>query len=209
MKLDRETKLYLDLVRKHPRPTSTQIRSFTDFVSNDHSRYKRLPIAGQGEPFFLYLRPHVHEALVDTLDGGQARRPVTVLSSDAGPILAIAYELGDVHIDESEIAPLSYTFAVPSVSYRERYGLLSYWNHGEPDQPREAALAAAKRGLTYRDDGGSEHRVPAAVLAEGLVYLRATVSPGRFDRTDEAAERIALCLPTAQLHGKWISPLVR
>jgi hypothetical protein len=45
-------------------PTSSlgQRRRFAAFVANDHSWYKKFPLHGLGEPFFVYLDPFVHKA---------------------------------------------------------------------------------------------------------------------------------------------------
>ena len=175
-----DTELYLDLVRRHPRPSDDQIAAFARFVANDHSWYKHLPKAGRGEPFFFYLDPHVHEEFVDTAAGGGAWRPIIrELGRFPFPTFALAYEDGDV---VASLPPMDYVARrATTAEWRERYGIFSYWNHGPPDQPPDEALESARRGLRYSDDHGLRRPVVAAALERGLVYLRATISP---DYTD-------------------------
>lgn len=62
--------------------------------------------------------------------------------------------------------------------YLEEFGYWSYWNWGRPDEPPEDVLARAEARLRIGDEHGQPRPVPREVLERGLVYLRATVSPG-------------------------------
>jgi hypothetical protein len=193
-----ETQVYLDLVRNSSRPTDDQIRSFAHFVSTDHSWYKHLPIGGRGEPFFFYLDPHVHEEFVEIAPGARAWR--SIVREEAGaaqiPGFAIAYEDGD--IPNETLMGLNYLARRNTTAqWRNRFGLFSYWNHGPPDQPSDEAIESARHALRYGDDQGAARAIPLEVLERGLVYLRATVYPGRFTSIEDEAERISNGLPSA------------
>ena len=151
---------YLDLVRRHPRPSDDQIAAFARFVATDHSWYKHLPRTGRGEPFFFYLDPHVHELLLDVVDGSGVWRPIIrELGRFPFPTFAVGYEAGDVADDS--IAPMDHVARrATTAEWRERYGIFNYWNHGPPDQPPAEAVEAADRGLRYADDNGLQRRVP-------------------------------------------------
>jgi hypothetical protein len=178
------TDLYLDLVRRHPRPNDDQITAFARFVATDHSWYKHLPRTGRGEPFFFYLDPHVHELFLDGVEGNGAWRPIIrEIGRFPFPTFAIGYQSGDVTTES--IAPIDYLARrATTAEWRERYGIFNYWNHGPPDQPTGEALEAADRGLRYTDDHGRERRVPPEALERGLVYLRATIFPSHLDDGD-------------------------
>lgn len=175
---------YLELIRRHPRPTGDQIAAFVQFVATDHSWYKHLPRVGCGEPFFFYLDPHVHELFLDVVDGRGAWRPIVrELGRFPFPTFAIGYEAGDIMTES--IAPIDYTARqATTAEWRERYGVFNYWNHGPPDQPPAEALVAADRGLRYADDNGLERRIPSDALERGLVYLRGTIFPSHLDDGD-------------------------
>ena len=187
--VNEDEELYLELVRRHPRPTDSQIASFATFVATDHSWYKHLPRTGRGEPFFFYLDPHVHEEFVDVVDGGGAWRPIVrELGDFPFPTFAIAYEDGDVV--PTATPPVSYIARrATTAEWRERYGILSYWNYGPPDQPPADAVESARRGLRYADDRCVERPVAPEGLERGLVYLRATIFPGHLDGDDAHGRR--------------------
>lgn len=169
------TDRYVALMRARPRPRGEQIRAFAHFVAHDHSWYKKLPMSGAGEPFFLYLDPHAHGALLDRDDGSQAWREIIRVPGEPAwfPRWGIGLQAGDV---EPKIVGLScYSRGMSTAEYRDRLGTWSYWNWGRPDQPRHEAIAQAAAQLTVRDDDGVAVPVPAEILEPGLVYLRATV----------------------------------
>ncbi len=166
------------MVRRSPRPSERHMRSFARFVSEDHSWYKKLPFGGEGEPFFLYLSPHVHEAAIETVDGGRAWRAIVRDGKRESIFASYAIDLrdGDVPPD----LPMSvdhYAENMTTVDRHKYFGRWNYWNFGRPDQPRANALASAAAGLRVPDDAGVDLVVPPEVLDLGLVYLRATVSP--------------------------------
>ena len=180
---------YLDLVRRHPRPSDDQIAAFARFVATYHSWYKHLPRTGRGEPFFFYLDPHVHELLLDVVDGSGVWRPIIrELGRFPFPTFAVGYEAGDVADDS--IAPMDHVARrATTAEWRERYGIFNYWNHGPPDQPPAEAVEAADRGLRYADYSGLQRRVPSDALERGLVYLRATIFPSHLDDGDTQLRR--------------------
>ena len=192
-----DTQVYLDLVRRSSRPTDDQIRSFAHFVSTDHSWYKHLTISGRGEPFFFYLDPHVHEELVGDANGARVWRAIVRETGSAIPGFAIAYEDGDDRPGEALVGLNYFARRNTTAQWRDRFGLFSYWNHGPPDQPSAEAIEAAQHDLRYGDDQGHARSIPLEVLERGLVYLRATVFPGRFNSIDDEAERISNGLPSA------------
>jgi hypothetical protein len=197
--VDDDERIYLELVRRAPRPNDTQMRAFIRFVSDDHSWYKHLPVKGEGEPFFLYLRPHAHELLITDPSGAPAWRSIVSVTRTGAAFDWDEFFIERLPGDAGSDKPLI-TYQVSNTTtarWRERFGLWSYWNHGKPDQPRHEAIAMAEHHLRFYDDDGVERPVPTAVLEAGLVYLRATVSPLFFDDGDSAAERIELGLPPA------------
>lgn len=71
-----DTDPYVQMIRRTPRPTRSQMRAFAGFVAHDHSWYQRLPLRGAGEPFFLYLDVNPHAARVKREGDTYAARDV-------------------------------------------------------------------------------------------------------------------------------------
>lgn len=108
-----------------PRPTSKQIRAFARHVAADHSWYKKLPMKGSGEPFFLYLHPAPHAIQVVNEDGSHAWRPIVRDESGERPWIprwSIGLEPGDV---PPRVAPLNYIAS--GMSTDDRRERLGYW----------------------------------------------------------------------------------
>lgn len=176
---------YVALMLGRARPSSEQIRAYARFVAHDHSWYKKLPMRGEGEPFFLYLDPYAHGALLDREDGSRAWRKIVRVPREPAwfPRWGIDIQDGDI---EPSIVGLNYHCrGMSTAEYRERLGWWSYWNWGRPDQPRAEAVAQAAAQVTVRDDDGDAVPVPVEVLGLGLVYLRATVCGDMGPMADE------------------------
>ena len=169
---------YCRLVRQIPPPSEEQMRRFATFVSDDHSWYKHLPLTGKGEPFVLYLDPWVHEEYVETEDGLGAWREIVPGTSTRGfPTWAIDLQPGDIEPDF--LPPMAHLSRGHTThEYRDRYGCWSYWNFGSPDEVRHVSIANARERLRVRDEYNDRVVLPAEAIDRGLVYLRATVSPG-------------------------------
>jgi hypothetical protein len=180
---------YLALIRRRPRPSVDQMRAFARFLASDHSWYKKLPLRGAGEPFFLYLDPQVHVARVRTATGEIVARDVTRELGDRNCYeFRIGLRPGDV--DPGATGPLHYIFSGTGTSeYRELYGYWSYWNFGPPAQPPAEALADASLGIQVLNDQMDPIAVPPDLLERGLVYLRATIS-GNLGPTAEEYTRL-------------------
>lgn len=179
---------YRETIRSLPRPTDEQIRAFAQFVAGDHSWYKKLPMRGQGEPFFLYIHPAPRSVWIETGDGSGAWRDILRVPNEQSvfPRWAIDYRAGDV---EPRLAPLNHIAGrMSSAEYRESLGHWAYWNHGPPDQCRVSALDHAAAHLRVRTPLG-DLPVPEIALELGLVYLRATVS-GYMGPMDEEYEHL-------------------
>lgn len=166
---------YREAIAHVPRPTTEQIRAFACFVANDHSWYKKLPLQGAGEPFFLYLHPAPHAVQVSIEVGGTAWRPIVRDPGEPAWFTrwAIGLEPGDI---PPRLAPLNYLArGLSTAAYRDRLGYWGYWNWGRADQPRVAAIEQAASRLRVSTETG-EVAIPEVCLELGLVYLRATVS---------------------------------
>jgi hypothetical protein len=188
MRID-DTSRYLPLVRERPRPTTRQMRAFARFLAGDHSWYKKLPLRGSGEPFFIYLDPEVHMARVHTETGATVAREVT-RQPDERNFYMCRIDLQPGDLDPGAVGPLNYLFSKTSTAeYRERYGYWSYWNWGPPDQPQGAALALAADQLRVCGEDLEPIPVPDELLELGLVYLRATIS-GHLGPTEDEYERL-------------------
>ena len=170
---------YYRMVLRGPRPTEEQIRQFAAFASDDHSWYKHLPLTGKGEPFVLYLAPHVHEVFVDT-DSGVGEWGELIEDDSKGgfiPRWAVDLQKGDIAPDD--LPPMAYfTRGYTTERYRRLYDRWSYWNFGAPGEERLVSLSYASAHLRVHDDHGHTISLPDEVIERGLVYLRATVSPG-------------------------------
>lgn len=187
-----DTSRYLGLVREKPRPTKRQMRAFARFLASDHSWYKKLPLRGAGEPFFVFLDPTVHTARIKRADGTFAARDVVEDPKEHGLVryreYRIALQPGD--LEPGFTGPLHYEFSnTGSAEYRERYSYWGYWNWGLPDQPRAEALEQAARGLRVWGEDAAPIPVPEELLDLGLVYLRATIS-GQLGPTEDEYERL-------------------
>lgn len=88
-----DTSRYLELVREKPPPTRRQLRAFARFLAGDHSWYKKLPLRGSGEPFFVFLDPTVHTARIKRTDGTFAARDVVEELKEDGPLPTTNIEL--------------------------------------------------------------------------------------------------------------------
>ena len=190
---------YRELMRRRPRPTDDQIWDFAEFVADDHSWYKKLPFDGKGEPFVLYLSPHIHEALIDTDDGGRAWRAIIRTGDETSMFTAWALDLQPGDVDpELGGALVRYAEGMSTENRHAYLGHWSYWNFGRPDEPRDVSIRNAVDRLRVTDDDGVDLPLPAEVVDLGLVYLRATVSPNMGPSSDEyEALRVEKGLPSA------------
>lgn len=161
-----------------PRPSDGQVRAFVGFLSSDHSWYKKLPMTPPGEPFFLYLNPHEHQAWVERV-GNPPRAWRSIIRNEYSTWLGDQYVLdlqeGDL---DPDIVPsvTHYARRLTTAQRREALSCWSYWNFGPPGQPRADAIRMASNDLTVSDDDGRALTIPADLLDAGLVYLRATIS---------------------------------
>jgi hypothetical protein len=200
--MDSETVKYRELIQGRPAPTLDQMHRFAYYLSDAHSWYKHLPATGAGEPFFVFLDPQARRFPVQRAEGHWAFREVVEDLERARPRawfrqLRVVLEPGDTPPqDRSDIARV--TKGKTTAEALELYGHWSYWNFGPPDQPRHEALEAAAAGLRVHDDDGAELPVPRAALELGLVYLRATVSPG-FAIDDDRMAKAGLTRDDAEL----------
>ncbi|MDP1793391.1 MAG: hypothetical protein Q8K63_04555, partial [Acidimicrobiales bacterium] len=142
---------------------------------------------GRGEPFFVYLNPHVHEKAVDRTDGTTAWRAILAdRTTTAFRRFSVDLHPGDI---EPDSPPLHYTSrGVSTAEYQQRFGFWSYWNHGPPDQPRVDALRASAARLRVGDDACDAIPVPEPALDLGMVYLRATINPMGGNDADRLAQ---------------------
>lgn len=168
---------YRETVRSFGRPTDDQLVAFADRVSTAHSWYKKLPIDDPGEAFFVFPSPYTHMALIEDRTGAKVPRPFTTSWDERGlPRVRIAFEEGDV--EPSFPPPLGYiTGGISTVSYRERFGIMTYWNYSRPGEPPDEALDSACRGIRWYSPESGELPVPEEVLEAGRVYLTAAVHP--------------------------------
>ena len=176
-----EVDRYVDIVRRHPQPSRSQMSNFASFLSNDHSWHKHLPETGQGEPFFVYLDPHAHQVLVSNRTGERNFRNIVEISplptSWFAERYAIDAQTGDADQDLEQIAEHLERIAKGRTTAErwEELGQWRYWNFGSADQPRQQAIEHALAELRVLDDDGSEVTVPEQALELGLVYLRAGI----------------------------------
>lgn len=189
---------YRTLVAGLPRPSIKQTKAFASLVAHDHSWYKKLPMRGNGEPFFLYLHPAPHHVRVERPDGAWAWRSIVRVEAEPAwfPRWDIALEPGDC--PPRAIMLGHYAEGKSTRDYLERYGHWAYWNWGSADQSRAEAIAYARRGLRV-DDPAGDAAIPPEGLDRGLVYLRATVCGDMGPRTDAyEALRAEHGLPTVE-----------
>lgn len=170
---------YRDWVRAMvERPTEDQMRAFAAWLSDDHSWYKHLPLVGAGEPFVLYLAPHLHQVWVERDEGPGCFRNIVDKPDSTwfGDRLTIDVRDGDQQPDFLG----SVTQGAGGLTTEQvwtRMSRFSYWNFGRPSQPAGEVVASARAGLRVEGDDGEPMSVPEAGLWRGLVYLRGTVSP--------------------------------
>lgn len=177
---------YADEVIEFGRPSEQQMRAYANHLSGAHSWYKHLPVDEPGEAFFVFPSPHTQTAWISN-DQGTTRPRSFVRELDARGFrhIRISYEPGDV--EPNSLPPLDYvTGGVTTDEYRERFGIMSYWNYSRPGEPRDEALDKAAQSIKYRDSTGTDFLVPHDVLEAGLVYLTAAVDP-MFELRDEVA----------------------
>ena len=176
-------------IKSVPSPTSCQ--RITPGTNTSRS-------ADEGEPFFFYLDPHVHEELVEVADGIRAWRGDRAGNRTRDSwICHRRRRLGD-RPNEALIGLNYFARRNTTAQWRDRFGLFSYWNHGPPDQPSAEAIEAAQHGLRYGDDQGQARADSTRGAGEGPRHLsRATVYPGRFNGIDDEAERLSNGLPSA------------
>lgn len=167
---------YRALFVRMPPPTSEQIRNFCGYVSRKHSWYKKLPLLPPGEPFFLFLNPHVHEYFVS----GDERRPGawTRLVSAPFGTSGLTHIVVDADLAQRPIGLDYHAKGLTTVGYREAFHRWTFSNFGGPGQDRSAAIAQATGRVTADGDLGEYVVVPVPVLERGFVHLRGTVSPG-------------------------------
>lgn len=190
---------YVDLIRQGPCPSDAQITRFARHVAGDHSWYKKLPMLGRGEPFFLYLDTHPHAVLVDRLDGTKAWRPIGRQRRENAVLDSFVVQRGPGDAPGKDMALQYYARGKTTDEYRASLGHWLYWNWGRPDQPESEALAHAASSLRVHRSDGSAIEIPQDILELGLVYLRATVS-GYMGPTEAEYEAIRAEheLPTAE-----------
>jgi len=193
---------YREMVRRIPRPTTKQIHDFADWVSNDHSWYKHLPLEPPGEAFFFYVNPHIMQAPRYDAEDRVIWKDVVSFNRPEGidpNRLPLRYSRRfkiDGDADDQEV----WEYDVRGMSadqQRKQFAHLDYWNRSYPDQHREEAIAYAAEQCTVFDDDATNLSVPISVLERGLVYLRGTMSPilgGNAEKEYEDARR-RLSLP--------------
>jgi hypothetical protein len=164
---------YRRLVRPVATGASEEQRwAFAESLSDDHSWYKKLPLISLGEPFFVFLDPHVRQKFVQHEFGGMWHKVIATESpaSFGGRML---------QLDMPDALPLpgSALRGGTTVDFVRQFGHWRYWNYGPADQPRYEAVAQAARSIVIQDETGTPVPVPESVLREGLVYLRGTISP--------------------------------
>lgn len=172
----RDDESYRALVAPLARSSASRVGAFAEFISRDHSWYKKLPFEPPGHPFFVYLDPHVHQALVPSQDGAStAFRDIVSAPHPIARDFRIDTRTGDQPVPAG--AALRYHARGHSTEeWRERHG---YWTYSDPFlacEPGDAAREAFG-SITVRSDSRYLVPVPVEVLELGLVYLRATVSP--------------------------------
>ena len=94
---------YRDVARQLPRPTEVQFRDFAEYIAEEHSWYKHLPVDAPGAPFVFYLDPNAGRDLLIGAGGAASYRD----RSASTKRLHHATLLTDV--------------------YRERFGYLEYF----------------------------------------------------------------------------------
>lgn len=181
------TTRYRDWVRTEvPRPTERQMRHFAIWLSDHHSWYKKLPLDGVGEPFFVSIAPNTHRVWVESesASGGWRDFIRNPNPTWAGDRLTVSLRSGDREPD----LPGPPTQAADGMTTAEVWtemSRFSYWNFGPPGQPAGQAVAAASAGLRALDDTAQEIAIPEAGLWRGLIYLRGTISPTLGPREDD------------------------
>lgn len=160
------------------RPTHQQMCGFAAWLSDHHSWSKHLPLVGAGEPFVIYVAPHVHQVHVDRDDGSAVWRDIVDVPDSTwfGDRLRIDLRDGDQQPDIMG----SVTQAAGGLSTDQVWTSMSrftYWNFGRPGQPAADVVASARAHLRVQDDDGQPVAVPEPGLWRGLVYLRGTVAP--------------------------------
>jgi len=178
---------YRDLFADVLPPTAEQVRNFCGFVARAHSWYKKLPLVPPGEPFFLYLNPHVHECFV-TLEPGQPGAWRAIVREPFAGRPGLSWFRVAADLDEQPMGLNYYAKGLTTVDYRERLHRWTFSNFGRPGQDRESAVRHATGRVEADDDLGHGVAVPTAVLELGLVYLRGTVSPTLGPMEDEYEE---------------------
>ena len=159
-------------------PTEAQIRAFAAWLSDDHSWYKHLPLHGPGEPFIVFLAPHVHQVFVERADGPGGWRSFVDNPQPTwnGDRLTLDLRPGD---DPPDLwgPPTQIAGGMSTQDVWTRMSRFSYFNFGRPGQPASEAIATARASLRVQGDDGQPTAVPDPGLWRGLVYLRGTVSP--------------------------------
>ncbi|MFT4126493.1 MAG: hypothetical protein QM662_09705 [Gordonia sp. (in: high G+C Gram-positive bacteria)] len=161
------------------RPTDAQIARYALTIANDHSWYKHLSLLPPGEPFFIYLSPHMHQIYV--ADGRLGGWRDLIEAPSASPRAWIReFEIG--YADGDEPLPADQTVFLhrwaknmTTAERRERFGGWTYRNPGKSQGSPDADIEAVR--VDVPDAANVRRPVPDQILRAGLVYLTGTVSP--------------------------------
>ena len=206
---------YYDLIRATvPQPTDEQISRFIGYIVNSHSWYKKLPLLPPGEPFYLYLSPHVHQVSIANDDATISYwrdiiEEAPVDEDRMFPKYAVDYREGDEPLSDGEVFLGTWAKNMTSQQRRERYGHWLYWNPGTGRGERlddvdfgvqELYVVGDTVALDADGEPVDRVHVPTELVEKGLVYLTATVSGTLLQaREDEySAYRAAFDVPSIE-----------
>lgn len=160
------------------RPTEQQMSTFARRLSDHHSWYKHLPLHGTGEPFIIYLAPHIHQAWVEREDGPGGWRSIVANPEQTWIGDRLKVDLRDGDVLPEGFGPV--TQEADGLSTEQVWTSMhrfSYWNVGRPSEPASETIARAAAQLRVSGDDGESIAIPEAGLWRGLVHLRGTISP--------------------------------
>ncbi len=145
---------YRRLFDERMAPTDAQIDAFVDYVCGKHSWYKHLPLTFPGMRFVVYLDPSAGMRLIQHPNGRM--------------------ELASIDEDDARF----HHAMLPTVTYRERFGLLRVEDAGAPSFSLhgESGTEYAESGAGVLADGRFE-RLPTEIVFAGSVEVTALIHP--------------------------------
>ena len=142
---------YRMAMRQFAPPTDQQTQDFVDWVAQDHSWYKHLPLLPPGKLFVCFLHPHAHQLPHMSVNGAAWKNIMASHKAD----------------EDDEVRHLT------TDEWHARFGLWQYWQAHYTLKPKVCADIAR----WYAPVGEPDLIwLPEEVLALGTVEVRGTIN---------------------------------